>query len=697
MFSILYFLFSLFFGVALFAPIAAQPPANDDPHATLQKLNALRVDAAQVYRVRELILRRDAVRIALDEGKLAFIAALDGRVTGAVFSGEGRVIAVPRDPVEKQSLARFLGAPLLDQSFSRAYFRFTDNTAEELLVQLNRGHSQPFAEATFADDWNPTVADLNPQHSLRILVDLLAKDPQPFFYAGLAGDVSGAFEVLVDNRRAEQIRIGQSRFVEGLPYFDTWASFSRADLPAPELPFAPLGYIIETTITPGHTLEGITLVQLKASRTGERVVSLELSRRLSVTEVRDDAGHALPFFKSSEISPEETAMRGDDMVFVVLPDAPATGQSIRLRVAYRGNLPSESNDGALFAAALGSWYAHVAGSDHFAPFEVSFRWPKRTALEVAGKKLGESDDGEWRRGKWTSDGPIQSARFSLGGQWSGDAVGGSNYRDQWIQEGLANYRALMADEVKQPGQLAAQLENYRRALSAAWGENETLDSIGPLALGYRLHSSKSPRGAARLVTPKATWVIHMLRMMLREPEASSGEPRGAMPRARRPAAAKAPEPASEPDERFTNFLQSLTANYRHRALTTADLQREVEKVMPSEMDLEGTRKTAGRPGALDWFFDEWVRGTGIPKYSVQFDVKPQGDRFIVRGKLKQSGVPTSFIAPVPIYAPRAAGGKPVLLGNIVTNGAETPFQFTVRAAPKKLLIDANLKLLCLTE
>lgn len=668
---------------------AAQQPAASDPRELLQKLNALRVDATQVYRVRELTLRRDAVRIALDEGKLAFLAAQDGQITGAVFSGQGRIIVVPRDPVEKGSLARFLGAPLLDESFSRAYFRFTDNTAAELRVQLSRAGAQPFAEPSFAEDWNQVVANLNPRHSLRILADLLAKEPQPYFFAGLAGDGSGAFDVLVDNRRAEQIRIGQSRFVEGLPYFDTWASFTRADLPAPAPPFAPLGYTIETIITPAHTLEGTTSMQLSTSRAGERVVPLEISRRLTVTEVRDDAGHSLTFFKSSETSPEETAMRGDDAVFVVLPVAPATDQTIRLRLAYRGNLPSETSDGVLFAAALGSWYAHVTVSNRFVPFELSFRWPKRFAVEVAGKKLEEIEDGEWRTGKWASDGPIQSARFSLGGQWSGDVVDGSNYRNQWIQEGLANYRALMADESKQPGQLAAQLENYRRALSSAWGENEALDSIGPLSLGYRLRSSKSPRGYAQIIHPKASWAIHMLRMMLRDS--------GLAPTARKPDAAKTPDAAKAPDERFTRLLQTLLANYRHRALTTADLQREVEKVMTPEMDLEGSRKTPGRPGAMDWFFDQWIRGTGIPKYSVEFDVKPAGDKFVVRGKLMQGGVPASFIARVPIYAPRAAGEKLVLLGNVVTNGAETPFQFTVRAAPKKLLIDPSLTLLCVVE
>src|SRR5438445_10110278 len=39
------------------------------------------------------------------------------------------------------------------------------------------------------------------------------------------------------------------------------------------------------------------------------------------------------------------------------------------------------------------------------------------------------------------------------------------------------------------------------------------------------------------------------------------------------------------------------------------------------------------------FFDQWVRSTGIPRYSVEFTVRPQANGFLVRGTLKQSGVP----------------------------------------------------------
>jgi len=125
------------------------------PRELFQALNDLRVNSKQVYFVRDLLIRRDVVRLSLDEGKLAFLTAYDGRVTGAVFTGRGRALALPRDPIEKASLGRFLGAPLLDQPFSRAYLRFNDSTAEELLRQIRDSDAVPAEEPSFGADWDP--------------------------------------------------------------------------------------------------------------------------------------------------------------------------------------------------------------------------------------------------------------------------------------------------------------------------------------------------------------------------------------------------------------------------------------------------------------------------------------------------------------------------------------------------------------
>jgi len=808
------------FGIAacvlLAAGSSAAQQAAPGPRELYQALNDLRVVPRQVYYVRELHISRDAVRLSLVEGKLALLAAYDGRLTGAVFTGHGHVLALSRDPIEKRSLARFLGAPLLDQSFSRAYFRFTDNTGEELLGLLRQAGVPPADEPSFAEDWNPVVANLNPWHSLRILMDWSAADPQPYFYAGLQGDISGPFDVLVDDRRAEQVLLGQPRWVAGTHFYDVWASFRRTGAAEPFAPpFVPAAYAVETSILLDRTLEGAATLTLKALRGGERAVPLELSRFLTVQSAEDAEGHALAFFQNEAVNRHEIAQRGNDALLVVLPAPASAGQEFRLRIAYRGSVISDAGNGVYFVGDRGSWYPHLGGPGTFAPFELAFRWPRRLQLVATGKKQQEREEGEWRMARWRSETPIPVAGFNLGEyvtetldagglkvelyanrqleqailerfrrmvvltpipqassrspspslspaiivpelapspaavlrqlgqeiaeaahfyerfngpypfdrlavsqipgtfgqgwpgllylstlsfltpesqrraglsararehfteivpyhevahQWWGNLVGWESYRDQWIEEGLANYLALLfADTRKTPERaLAAWLDRYRNELAEKPpGQDGPADDAGPLVLGDRLRSSRSPEAFERVIYSKGAWVFHMLRVMLREPAAKT------------------------PDARFAQLLRSLLEAHRYAAVTTADLQREVEKLMTPAMALEGGR-------SMDWFFDQWVRSTGIPRYAVEFTVRPQGAAFLIRGTLKQSGVPESFLAAVPLYAARS-GGKPVLLGIVTTSGEQTAFQFVSPVRPRRLLIDPQLTLLCLTE
>ena len=92
-----------------------RPASNtsaENPRELVNALNGLRVETTTYY-VKELDVRREGVRMFFTEGKLAFLAPINGRVLGLVFTGRGRVLSLPRDPVEKASLAKFLGAPLL--------------------------------------------------------------------------------------------------------------------------------------------------------------------------------------------------------------------------------------------------------------------------------------------------------------------------------------------------------------------------------------------------------------------------------------------------------------------------------------------------------------------------------------------------------------------------------------------------------
>lgn len=99
---------------------------------------------------------------------------------------------------------------------------------------------------------------------------------------------------------------------------------------------------------------------------------------------------------------------------------------------------------------------------------------------------------------------------------------------------------------------------------------------------------------------------------------------------------------------------------------------------------------------MEWFFQQFVRGTGVPHYRVEFTTRRTEKGLQIRGKLYQSGVVRSFIAPVPLYIGTAAG-RSVFLGTVVASGDETSFSLRSQVEARKVLIDPQMTLLCVAE
>src|SRR6202521_878836 len=245
-----------FFGLwCLLAP-AVLRATERTPHELYDAISALRVDPSAVYHIapeNRIELRRGDVVLSLEEGTLAFFSPLDGNSTGAVFSGRGHALALPRDPTEKQQMGYFLGAPVLDQDFFSGYFRFTDATADELLRQFQSAKLLPQVDSSFAAQWEPALAHLNSGQTLRILFDRLSRNPPPYFYAALEGAVTGPFDVVLDFQRDEPPPPGQFQKTPAKTFYDVWTSHAVPGFPPRLVPFRGLSYNIQTSILPDNS------------------------------------------------------------------------------------------------------------------------------------------------------------------------------------------------------------------------------------------------------------------------------------------------------------------------------------------------------------------------------------------------------------------------------------------------------------
>jgi aminopeptidase N len=256
-------------------------------------------------------------------------------------------------------------------------------------------------------------------------------------------------------------------------------------------------------------------------------------------------------------------------------------------------------------------------------------------------------------------------------QWWGNEVGWKTYHDQWLSEGFATYAGALELTLEKDGEqdFHKLMLGYKRDLLSRNKSGETVESGGPIWLGERLSNSLNPTGYDAIVYKKASWVLHMLRMLVIDPE-----PAGAA-RPRRTAAA-------QPDERFFKMLRDFAAAYRGQSPSTEDFVRLAEKYMTPPADLDHNHR-------LNWFFEDWVFGVGIPAYHLRVTTRrlPSG-KYAIQGDIEQSDVPDSFEMPVPLVAIYAKD-KVVPLGRVVVTDSGGRFKFTVSDKPTRVEIDQD--------
>jgi len=242
-------------------------------------------------------------------------------------------------------------------------------------------------------------------------------------------------------------------------------------------------------------------------------------------------------------------------------------------------------------------------------------------------------------------------------QWWGHRVGWKSYHDQWLSEGFAEFSGNLYVLYRQnQKEYLHRLRKAREDLRNRDLRGHVYEAIGPIWMGHRLASSESPGAYNVLVYAKGGYVLSMLRMMLFDPRNPNH------------------------DQRFQETMQDFCRTYDNQAASTEDFKAIVEKHMIPAMDLDGNRR-------MDWFFRQYVYGTGMPHYRLQYDVRDAGDgKWLISGSVSQSGVPEGWKDALPLYL-QHSGGQVVRLGIISVRGKVTPFELTVPVRPEKLVLN----------
>lgn len=199
-------------------------------------------------------------------------------------------------------------------------------------------------------------------------------------------------------------------------------------------------------------------------------------------------------------------------------------------------------------------------------------------------------------------------------QWWGIGVNFNTYHDQWLSEGLSDFagiwymQIILKDNKKYFDMLKVWRDDIMGIRKYPFGIGS--QEAGPIWLGNRTFTSTTKEDYNLIIYKKGAWVLHMLRNMMIDFKTMD-------------------------ESRFTNMLRDYYSTYVGKRASTEDFQKIVEKHCGMEMD---------------WFFNQWIYGTGIPTYHFSYNTEKTSDsKFVVHCKIEQLDVPDDFQMYVPLY------------------------------------------------
>ena len=386
-------------------------------------------DPAACYRVRDLSFARQDIKIYLTDGYLLFAKPTSGRRLAAVFTtdvegGDAEVILLPPNSTERRSLAKFIDSPNLNEHFTAGMMVFTDDTAAELLAEIESKAAKRGDEmgALLADKWNPVLKNFLASYEVRIAGDLTEDrgSTHGFFSVAISGRTLGNFDMVYDPEARDQILAGQLAYRDSRQYFDVWTTFQARNFrdgtarPA-EYDFTIRKVTIDATLDPALNLKCVTRIAIEPRRV-LRSVSFDLTRQMRVNSAKIAGAPAEVFQKESL---RANLVRGrESEIFLLSPQTPLEpGQAYEVEIEHEGGVVTPAGNGVFYVASRGSWYPQHG--TQFSDFDITFHHHifhnnNDMTVVATGELVADKVDGDIRTMRRRTSAPVRMAAFNLG-------------------------------------------------------------------------------------------------------------------------------------------------------------------------------------------------------------------------------------------------------------------------------------------
>lgn len=713
------------------------------------------IDPTEVYTISNAVLQRDAGELSFQSGTIALTAPIQGSVRAIVFRGTGNFSFSPPTNVEQEQLQRYYKTRALSTSVTGVVMFVADSTLDELRFDMKKTESGNIPLlATLLNDAVGYIHYSDEQYvQPQIIRSFLENKANGMFYAHIESD-DGPLFFSVDPYEEEEISL--LRFAKGtrvgtyaletISQFHTMAEYTAGPDPLEDKAVVAVDkYTMDVSFSSNADMQTKAEVQFTGLADGVRWVPFGLYPELDIASMTWGNGAPAVYFKGEK----------NGFLWVRLEQPMKKGEKYTVKMNYGGAAMNRYGDWLVLWSSTG-WYP-IHSSLQKAIFDVTYHFPERYELAGVGEKVSEDEnDDETKTSRWVTKYPIRNCCFNIGKfdkfdisdertppttlyvsddiprsrreevkidiitslaffqqlygklpiehfhatpiplahgeafpglihlsastfesteasgfdemfrahevahQWWGIGLDFRSYHDQWLSEAFAHYSGLMYMQLirKDNDLFFNQLEKWRDQIvdnrKTIFGANV---QAGPIWLGGRTNTSSTGGDYNLIIYEKGAWVLHMLRNMLIDIKTMK-------------------------EDRFFAMMKDFYTTYQGKRATTDDFHGIVEKHIGMDMD---------------WFFNQWVYGTAVPKYTYAYKTEktPEG-KYQVTIRVKQENVPDGFQMPVPVLVD-FGDDKYVRLRVMVSKSQEDILLPLLPMEPEKIVFNIYNSVLCETD
>ena len=407
--------------------------ANSDP--VYQQLRHIGLGTS--FNLQEFNFKYDVATFAFKQGTLTFLAPVQGKVTGAIFVGQGNFILKPETSIDSNDLYRRIKAEQLNEDFTEIVFRFTDGSDRNFLQAFKSETETSRAAASAFAEWQQKVRqrrEIPLSFSEQLLTgsamdnvdaDILAciynSNRAGFFSAYIRGvkhkDLrfyvrprGGAIPALNSPGEVGLVNFDPEGMEDGVWYLahrrPEYASGTASSLEERRF-VAAKSYKLETVLGNNDHLTSVATVNFEPLIEGERVLKFQMLPNLRVTRVADQQGKDLYFIQESR--------KADGSLYVILPAPVSIGTLSSITIEYAGDhVIYKAGIGSFYVQAREAWYPNLNGFGERSSYDLTYRYPKKYRLISIGTLDKEWTEDNFAASHWVTPKPVVIAGFNYG-------------------------------------------------------------------------------------------------------------------------------------------------------------------------------------------------------------------------------------------------------------------------------------------